>query len=221
VRVLNVFLFLLALAPAALPADPPQTGNPGQPAVSTVPQNQGVAVAAAMAASLAAQRASIARQLGQTPSQSFFVLPPPKSGIQTLRAPSYDCDPLPASTLDPLISDAAMHEGLEPELLRGLIRQESGFRPCAVSPKGAIGLTQLMPATAADLGVKDPFDPKQSVDGGAKFLKQLLNMFDNLPMALGAYNAGPGRVAESGGVPNIPETQDYVRRILSGFTGLR
>ena len=219
-RILNLFLFLTTMALAAFASDPPRPAIPGQAVVSAIPQNQSEAVAAAMAASLAAQRISIARQLGQTPSQSFFLLPPPTPGNQPLRpAPADDCPPLSASTLDTLIGDAAKNEGLQPELLRSLIRQESGFRPCVVSPKGAIGLTQLMPATAAELGVKDPFDPKQSVDGGAKFLKQLLNMFDDLPTALGAYNAGPGRVSESGGVPDIPETRNYVQRILSSFPG--
>lgn len=213
-RILNIFLLVAAVAPPALAADPPRPTNPGQPAASAMPQ----AVAAAMAASLAAQRTSIAQQLGQSSSDSFFLLPPPAPGNPPLRpAAASDCAPLPASTLDSLIDDAATREGLQSELLRSLIRQESGFRPCAVSPKGAIGLTQLMPATAAELGVKDPFDPKQSVDGGAKFLKQMLNLFNDLPMALGAYNAGSGRVSESGGVPDIPETRNYVQQILSSL----
>jgi soluble lytic murein transglycosylase-like protein len=217
-RILSLFLFLTAAALPGFATDPPRPADQGQPPASTTPRKQSEAVAAAMAASLAIQRDSIARQVGQSSPVSFFLLPPPASGNPPLAPPpNGDCAPLAASTLDSLIDDAARNEGLEPELLRSLIRQESGFRPCAVSPKGAIGLTQLMPATAAELGVKDPFDPKQSVDGGAKFLKQMLNMFKDLPMALGAYNAGPGRVSESGGVPDVPETRDYVQRILSNF----
>ncbi len=80
-----------------------------------------------------------------------------------------------------------------------------------------MGLMQLMPATAAQLGVKNPFDAKENVEAGAKFLKQLLTIYGDLPMALGAYNAGPGRVSQSGGVPNIPETIEYIQRVLSGL----
>lgn len=214
-RSLNLVLFLTAAAAPVFAADPPK---PGQPPASAPSQKPNEDVAAAMAASLAAQRKSIAQQVRQSSPDSFFLLPPPPPGIPALRpAAAIDCAPLPAATLDSLINDAAKDQGLQPELLRSVIREESGFHPCAVSPKGAIGLTQLMPATAAGLGVKDPFDPKQSVDGGAKFLKQMLNLFNDLPTALGAYNAGPGRVLEAGGVPDIPETRDYVQRILSSF----
>ena len=218
-RILNLVLFLAAAAAPAFAADLPHPANPGPTAASAHPQRQNDAVAAAMAVSLAAQRKSVAQQAARSSPDSFFLLPPPPRGDPALRpAPASDCAPLTASALDPLIDDAARNEDLQPELLRSLIRQESGFRPCAVSPKGAIGLTQLMPATAAGLGVKDPFDPKQNVDGGARFLRQMLNMFNDLPMALGAYNAGPGRVSESGGVPEIPETRDYVQRILSNLS---
>jgi soluble lytic murein transglycosylase-like protein len=78
-----------------------------------------------------------------------------------------------------------------------------------------MGLMQLMPATAAQLGVKDPFDPKENLNAGALFFKQLLTIYDDLPLALGAYNAGPGRVSVIDGIPAIPETRDYVRKIMS------
>jgi soluble lytic murein transglycosylase-like protein len=217
-RIVMLFLILAAGRVTLRAADPPRPANPGAaaPAASTV--KPGESAAAAMAASLAAQRSSIAQQMGGSPADSFFLLPPPAPGNPPLRpAPAGDCAPLRTSELDTLIDGAAKQEDLQPELLRSLIRQESGFQPCAVSPKGAIGLTQLMPATAAALGVRDPFDPKQSIDGGARFLKQMLTMFNDLPMALGAYNAGPGRVSESGGVPDIPETRNYVQRILSSL----
>jgi soluble lytic murein transglycosylase-like protein len=97
-----------------------------------------------------------------------------------------------------------------------MIGQESAFRPCAVSAKGAEGLMQLMPETAAELGVADPFDPRQNLDGGARFLKQLLDKYKgDLPQALGAYNAGPKTVDESGGVPDLQETREYVDAILA------
>jgi soluble lytic murein transglycosylase-like protein len=220
-KILNLVLLLAVAAAPAFAADPPRPTNPEPSAAFASPKKQNEAVAAAIAESLAAQRKSIAHQLEQGSSDSFFLLPPPAPGSPALRpVAAGDCAPLTASSLDSLIDDASKHEGLQPELLRSLIRQESGFRPCAVSPMGAIGLTQLMPATAAGLGVTNPFDPKQNVDAGARFLKQMLNMFNDLPMALGAYNAGPGRVTESGGVPDIPETRDYVKRILSSF-GIR
>jgi soluble lytic murein transglycosylase-like protein len=115
------------------------------------------------------------------------------------------------------IDAAAARYGVDPGLLRGLVRQESGFDPRAHSPAGAMGLTQLMPATASSLGVTDPYDPAQSLDGGAKYLRQMLDRFGNDPAkALAAYNAGPGAVERFGGVPPYAETQNYVRNILGG-----
>jgi soluble lytic murein transglycosylase-like protein len=115
------------------------------------------------------------------------------------------------------IDAAAARYGVDPGLLRGLVRQESGFDPRAHSAAGAMGLTQLMPATAASLGVTDPYDPVQSLDGGARYLRQMLDRFGNDPAkALAAYNAGPGAVERFGGVPPYAETQNYVRSILGG-----
>jgi len=174
--------------------------------------------------SLAKQRASVLKQMGATPSGGFFIQPPPASLGAVTFAPAItpavaDCDPLPASEIDALVGRAAKREGLEEDLLRNVMKQESGFRPCAVSPKGALGLMQLMPSTAQEFGVKDPFDAASNVDTGAKFLKQLLTKYDgDLSKALGAYNAGPAKVDAAGRVPDIPETLDYVRQILSGLT---
>jgi len=127
-----------------------------------------------------------------------------------------NCDPLPDAQVESLVTTAANRESLDRDLLRGVIRQESAFKPCAVSSKGAQGLMQLMPATAWQFGVADPFDPAQNVDGGAKLLKQLLNRYNgDLGKALGAYNAGPSRVDAVDGIPQIPETQDYVKQILN------
>lgn len=113
------------------------------------------------------------------------------------------------------IAAAAAKHGIDPALLRGLIRQESGFDPSARSPAGALGLSQLMPGTAASLGVTDPLDPAQSIDGGARYLRQQLDRFGgDVRKALAAYNAGPGAVERFGGVPPYPETQSYVQRIL-------
>lgn len=112
------------------------------------------------------------------------------------------------------IEAAAAKNGIEPALLRALVRQESGFDPAARSSAGAVGLTQLMPGTAASLGV-DPTDPVQALDGGARYLRQQLDRFGgDERLALAAYNAGPGAVARHGGVPPYAETQAYVERVL-------
>ena len=112
------------------------------------------------------------------------------------------------------INAAAARHKLDPALLAGLIRQESNFDPSAVSPAGARGLTQLMPGTAAGLGVKDASDPVQAIEGGARYLRQQLDRFGNDPTrALAAYNAGPGAVLRHGGVPPYAETQAYVRKV--------
>jgi soluble lytic murein transglycosylase-like protein len=112
------------------------------------------------------------------------------------------------------IDAAAAKYGLDPALLRGLIRQESNFNPSAGSPAGAQGLCQLMPGTAAALGCTNPLDPAQNIDAGAKYLRQQLDAFGgDVSKALAAYNAGPGAVQRYGGVPPYAETQNYVRQV--------
>jgi len=116
---------------------------------------------------------------------------------------------------DGLVTAAAQRYGIDPALLHGLIQQESGFDPNATSGAGATGLCQLMPSTAAGLGVTDPTDPVQSIDAGARYLKQQLDAFGGDPsLALAAYNAGPGAVHRYGGVPPYPETQAYVQKVM-------
>ncbi|HEX8102028.1 MAG TPA: lytic transglycosylase domain-containing protein [Solirubrobacteraceae bacterium] len=118
------------------------------------------------------------------------------------------------SQYDGLIQQAAQRNGVDPALLKGLIRQESNFDPDAGSPAGAQGLCQLMPGTAAGLGVSDLRDPAQSIEGGAKYLRQQLDAFGgDVTKALAAYNAGPGAVQRYGGVPPYAETQNYVRQV--------
>jgi soluble lytic murein transglycosylase-like protein len=120
---------------------------------------------------------------------------------------------------DGFIDEQAAAHGVRPELIRGVIQAESNFNPRALSPKGAMGLMQLMPATAADLGVRDPFNALENIRGGIKYLRQLLNRYDsNETLALAAYNAGPGAVDRHGvQVPPYQETQQYVKRILGSM----
>ncbi len=172
--------------------------------------------AGSMAQSIAAQRASTGRQVRD--ATTFFLLPAAlPTLVSSASVPSVACAPMSASELDGLILPAASREELQPQLLRSVVAQESAAYPCAVSSKGAMGLMQLMPATAAELGVQNPFDPQANVDAGARLLKKLLTRYGNIPMALGAYNAGTTKVDRSGGIPDIPETIDYVDRILSSL----
>jgi soluble lytic murein transglycosylase-like protein len=173
-------------------------------------------VKAAMAPSIAQQRAAVQKQvatIGAAKSNgaaSFFTVPFPPAESGTT-----DCEPLPRAQLDPLIQEAAAKTGIEPRLVRAVIDQESGGRPCALSARGAEGLMQLMPATADEYDVDDPFDPKQNVEAGTRLLRSLLDRYQNDPsLALSAYNAGSTRVDQAGGVPAIPETVDYVTAIL-------
>lgn len=200
-----------APAPAAKPAAPSQQQAPATPD----PRAQQQAAMAAMQESLAKQRAAIQKQIGQSQSRGFFVLAPPAAmGPVTLLAP--DCEPLPDVEIDALIGKAATSASVDPVLVRSVMKTESAFRPCAVSPKGAMGLMQLMPATAEDLGVHNIFDPVENVDAGARLLKQLWVRYSgDLPKVLAAYNAGPSTVDQANGVPAIPETVDYIQRILS------
>ncbi len=121
--------------------------------------------------------------------------------------------------VDKLVQAAARKQGIEPELLKSVMRQESAFKPCAVSTAGAMGLMQIMPETADTLGLDDPFDPEKNTEAGAQFLKMMLDRYQgNVAMALGAYNAGPGKVDKAGGVPPISETMQYVSNILRSLS---
>ena len=121
---------------------------------------------------------------------------------------------------EPLIRQHATQHGLQPDLVRAVIQVESAFNPRAVSPKGAMGLMQLMPATAAMFGVIDPFNPAENIRAGVSYLRQLLERYDhNEQLALAAYNAGPTAVERYGNkIPPYRETQRYVHRV-SGIRG--
>jgi soluble lytic murein transglycosylase-like protein len=112
----------------------------------------------------------------------------------------------------------AIEEGVDPDLFLRLVQQESGFNQDAVSSAGAIGLAQLMPGTAADLGV-DPYNDEENLRGGARYLRKQLDEFVDPKLALAAYNAGPGNVRKYGGIPPFEETQNYVAKIMGGYGG--
>jgi soluble lytic murein transglycosylase-like protein len=127
-----------------------------------------------------------------------------------------------SSAFDSEINAAAASNGIDPALLKGLVSQESGFNPSARSGAGAVGLTQLMPGTASALGVTNPLDPAQSLQGGAKYLREQLDRFGgDQTLALAAYNAGPGAVQKYGGVPPYAETQNYVTSVMSKAAAFR
>jgi soluble lytic murein transglycosylase-like protein len=147
----------------------------------------------------------------------------PDASASTLATPAAGASALPAGTpFAAQITASAKRNGVDPALLAGLIKQESGFNPHAGSAAGAQGLTQLMPGTARGLGVSNPFDPAQSIEGGARYLKQQLDHFGgDVARALAAYNAGPGAVQRYGGVPPYAETQNYVRRVQAYAAAFR
>jgi soluble lytic murein transglycosylase-like protein len=171
---------------------------------------------------IARQRASVSAMQDSIALQRASVQKQQTAAVGPAVAHDRDCAPLASSEVERLIGNASRAEDLDPDLLRSVMRQESGFKPCAVSPKGAIGLMQLMPTTAGDFNIRDPFDPVKNVDVGAHLLKQLIVRYGgDLARALGAYNAGPAVVDSSGGVPPIPETLDYVKQILSRLPAKR
>ena len=174
----------------------------------------------AMEASLARQRVSVQGQARAAGASMIPWTPATASGPRENQRQSIMfeplCDPIAQPELTDLIDSASSKNGVDPSVVREVARQESGFRPCVVSSKGADGLMQLMPATQDQFKVADPFNPMSSLDAGTKLLKQLLDRYHgDLSLALSAYNAGAGTVDKAGGIPQIPETQRYVSNILS------
>jgi hypothetical protein len=143
-----------------------------------------------------------------------------QGGGPAFRAPIQIANLIKCKNLEEVVAKYARKYGVDEDLVWVVIRQESGFNPGAVSPKGAMGLMQLMPGTATLLGVSDPFDVEQNVAGGVKYLEQCLNQFNqDVPLALAAYNAGPGNVVKYQGCPPFAETRNYVASILAAYTG--
>lgn len=168
--------------------------------------------------SIAVQRQSVERQRAAAgapsrPSFSRYASSPDALGARLDYQP--DCPPVPSMLLASIVHKAAAANRLSPSLVDAVIRQESGGYPCAVSDKGALGLMQLMPATAAQMGVSEPFDVTQNVDAGTRLLADLMERYHgDLNRVLGAYNAGPAAVDRAGGPPPLPETLSYIHSIL-------
>lgn len=142
--------------------------------------------------------------------QPFF----PKELACALQRNARGSQPAVTADYDAMIEAAAAKNAIDPALVKAVVRAESGFRSDAVSPVGAQGLMQLMPETAASLGVSDPFDPEQNIEAGTRYLKSQIDRFGSTELALAAYNAGPGNVVKYGGIPPFNETKNYVSRVM-------
>ena len=157
--------------------------------------------------------------LSDSPREGATVAVPVR-GVTTIGATRV-APPSVSPTIDGLIVREAARQGVRPELVRAVIQVESAFDPAARSPKGAMGLMQLMPGTAKSLGVTDSFDPRQNILGGARYLRKLANTFDGDKVKLiAAYHAGPGIVSRRGGIP-YKATERYVRRVLTHWARYR
>jgi soluble lytic murein transglycosylase-like protein len=167
--------------------------------------------------SRALQEASIEKQRASARAQDAAATARGPAFFTTATAaPELACERVPAAQVREVVDEGARQSGLDATLVRAVVRKESAYDSCATSIKGAQGLMQLMPSVQMQFGVTDPYDPRQNVGAGTKLLKQLLEQYGgDLARALGAYNAGPAQVEKWGGVPQIPETKQYVEGILS------
>jgi hypothetical protein len=173
-------------------------------------------------------RPNVLSMNGRDPRRARVMLPPVDPGVRVLslgppafratagpRQPAIPAIPGAPTPFDEMIRIIADHYDVEYALVKAVIKAESGFNHLAVSRKGAQGLMQLMPDTAAEVRVQDAFLPQDNIEGGVRYLRRMLDRYDgNLALAVAAYNAGPARVDEAGGVPDIAETREYLARVL-------
>ena len=174
-------------------------------------------IVSAVLPSTSAAQIFIARDANGTTVLSSKRLDRPTQVFHVPGAPAYRTTtaglPRHADVFEELVQEHSQRQSLRPELVRAVIQVESGFDPRATSPKGAMGLMQLMPDTARSLGVTNAYDPEENIRGGTVYLRQLLDKFGSEQLALAAYNAGPGAVHRYDGVPPYRETKDYVRKV--------
>jgi soluble lytic murein transglycosylase-like protein len=213
-----------SLVPEAMPSSQAEPVGGGLAAVESelASQSAGNAASPGQSSAISASPTYAAYSgLGSSYSPTAY---PQTTSLPSVSTPSSATTAAPqgASAYEPLIEQAAARNGVEPAVLYGLIEQESGFNPSAQSSAGAAGLTQLMPSTAASLGVTEPLNPTQSIEGGARLLGELMRQFHgNVQYALAAYNAGAGAVDQYGGIPPYPETEAYVTKVLANAQSYR
>ncbi len=157
------------------------------------------------------------RAIGNNPDSVRLPATPAVTSAEpsSVETSSPKSSPAQPSRYDDLIEAAAAKHDLAPALVKAVIHGESGFRPNAVSNAGAQGLMQLMPGTSASLSVNDAFDPEANIEGGVRYLREQIDRFGDLSLALAAYNAGPGAVARYRGVPPFEETRNYINKVLT------
>jgi len=198
--------------------DNAQTVSLRQQHESVVEQVEPLQLPAERAATAVPATTPSTREVSTSKSSSFFNFAWPGSlplSMPNVQMAPDSCDALGSAEVNKLVQSAASKHGINSDLLRSVMKQESAFKPCALSTAGAMGLMQIMPETADMLHLDDAFDPARNVDAGAKFLKMMLDRFGgDVPLALAAYNAGPGAVDKAGGVPPIAETLQYLTNIL-------
>jgi soluble lytic murein transglycosylase-like protein len=132
--------------------------------------------------------------------------------------PDVQAEPQPPTKYDSIIRSVASNYGLEPTLIHSIIRTESNYDPDAVSPKGAMGLMQLMPETAERYGVRDIYNPRENIEGGVKYLKYLMDLYNGkTDYVLAAYNAGHNAIKKYGGIPPFPETRRFIEKVKSTY----
>jgi len=189
---------------------------PAQPDMALTPQEQSIEI---QRHSIERQRSAVHPKVGVQATPKYVPRAEQANAYQPSRAVSapYNpkCTPVASMVLDGIIQKAAKAYSVAPSLIQAVIRQESGGYPCAVSNKGAMGLMQLMPGTATEMGASDPFDIQQNVQAGTRLLSELMQRYNgDLNRVLGAYNAGPAAVDRVGGPPPFPETLNYIRSVM-------